>query len=391
MVVTTSHSPNTDASSPAPTRLPSVSIIVPTYKEAENLPGLMQRIGAVIDEHQLDAEVLVMDDDSPDGTPQVVAELNKPWLKLVVRKENRGLSPSVLDGFHAAGNDILLCMDADLSHPPEKIPQLMQTLVDGADFVIGSRYVKGGSTDAEWGVFRWLNSKVATLFAKPFTDSKDPMAGFFAMKRRTFEAGENFNPIGYKIGLELLVKCRCRDVREVPIHFADRQLGESKLNFAEQVRYLEHVRRLYTCRFPVRSMLLQFLVIGFFGTVVNLAAFGAVHELGAAFAPALVVGIALSLITNVAVIRFFNLSGGRAGPIARRFAFVLAQRGPGAVVNFLVAIAFMRGNPDTSPYIAALVGVLAGLPVNLLIHGVVGWYRRRVAAARDGRSSDVAS
>src|SRR5262249_7023890 len=164
----------------------------------------------------------------------------------IVRTHDRGLSPAVLDGLRAARYDVFVVMDADLSHPPEKIPEMVRALQNGADFVIGSRYVAGGTTDAEWGLFRWLNSKVATLLAWPLTSARDPMAGFFALTRPTFERGQTvLNPIGYKIGLELLVKCHCGAVREVPIHFADRKFGSSKLSFKEQLRYIQHLRRLY--------------------------------------------------------------------------------------------------------------------------------------------------
>src|SRR5206468_4514805 len=112
--------------------------------------------------------------------------------------------------------------------------------------------------DAQWGLFRWLNSKVATLLARPFTSAKDPMAGFFALRRSTLEAGTDLNPIGYKIGLELIVKCGCRRIAEVPIHFADRQVGQSKLSFKEQLRYLQHLRRLFIYRYPNWSYVFQF-------------------------------------------------------------------------------------------------------------------------------------
>ena len=135
-------------------------------------------------------------------------------------------------------------MDADLSHPPEALPQMLQTLETGADFVIGSRYIAGGST-SDGGCLRWLNSRAATLLARPLTSVRDPMAGFFALKRSTFENGCAFNPVGYKIGLELIIKCRCKRVVEVPIHFEHRRYGESKLTLKQQFLYLRHLRRLY--------------------------------------------------------------------------------------------------------------------------------------------------
>jgi dolichol-phosphate mannosyltransferase len=146
----------------------------------------------------------------------------------------------------AAQGDVLVVMDADLSHPPEKIPDLVAAIRSGAaDFAIGSRYIAGGGLGAEWGFFRWLNSRCATLLARPLTSVRDPLAGFFAMSRATFAAGAPFDPIGFKIGLELIVKCGCRRIEETPITFEARHAGHSKMTFREQLNYLRHLRRLY--------------------------------------------------------------------------------------------------------------------------------------------------
>ena len=130
-----------------------------------------------------------MDDDSRDGSAELVAARPEKWVQIVVRTSERGLSPSVLDGMKRAQGDVLVCMDADLSHPPEAIPHMLRKLEEGADFVIGSRYVEGGSTSDDWGFLRWLNSRVATLLARPLTNARDPMAGFFAFRRSTFLGG----------------------------------------------------------------------------------------------------------------------------------------------------------------------------------------------------------
>jgi len=223
---------------------PSVSVIVPTYREAGNLPELIRRVEQVRTSRGMPRELLIVDDDSDDGTPQVVDGLNRSWVRLIVRKDARDLSSAVLEGLRQARGEVAVVMDADLSHPPEAIPRLVQAIVDGADFAIGSRYVAGGSTDAAWGPLRWLNSRIATWLARPLTAAKDPMSGFFAIRRERVYRAAGLDPIGYKIGLELLVRCRCRDVREVPIHFADRTAGKSKLSFKQQVRYVRHLRRL---------------------------------------------------------------------------------------------------------------------------------------------------
>lgn len=223
---------------------PDISIIVPTYREEANLRPLVERVAAVMERSY---ELLIVDDDSRDGTDATAAELAQTHpLELIVRTERRDLSLAVLEGLYRARGQYLVVMDADLSHPPEQIPAMLAALDQPpTDFVIGSRYVAGGQTH-DWGGSRRLNSYVATLLARPLTGRiGDPMAGFFALRRETFARGRNFNPIGYKIGLELIRRCDCRCVVEVPITFHNRVRGQSKLNFEQQARYLIHLDRLY--------------------------------------------------------------------------------------------------------------------------------------------------
>lgn len=228
---------------------PSVplSIIVPTYREAGNIRALVARVSDAMRATGQAYELIIVDDDSRDGTVEIVNELASQYpLQLIVRTDNRDLSLAVVDGLRAARGEYLVVMDADLSHPPEQIPDLLAPLRDGrADFVIGSRYVEGGSTH-DWGGSRRVNSYVATALAWPLSKGiRDVMAGFFALKRETFEQATSLRPIGYKIGLELLWRCRCEKPLEVPIRFEDRKAGVSKLNLEQQARYLIHLDRLY--------------------------------------------------------------------------------------------------------------------------------------------------
>jgi len=218
--------------------------------EAENIPRLLPRVLAVLDEMQLCGGVIIVDDDSDDATPLACQPfIDEGRVRLEIRKHERGLSSAVLHGIDIAQSEFIVVMDADLSHPPEAIPRILKALQDGADMVIGSRYSAGGSTADEWTVWRWINSKVATMIARPLTSVKDPMAGFFAIRReRVMSVRGKLNPLGYKIGLELIVKCGCKQVIEVPIRFEDRAYGESKLNLREQWLYLRHIGRLYRYR-----------------------------------------------------------------------------------------------------------------------------------------------
>lgn len=231
----------------------TVSVVVPTLREAENIPELVGRLDSVRKAAGLNLDLLLMDDNSDDGSVALVESLHLNWVRIIVRTANHGLSLAVLDGLSQATGDVLVVMDADLSHPPEKIPEMLRALADGADMAVGSRFSEGGTTADTWGFFRWLNSRVAIMLAMPLTTLKDPMSGFFAMRRATLAAGRDFNPLGYKIGLELIIKCRCARVVEIPIHFSNRYRGKSKLSLKEQLRYLRHIRRLYMYKFARRT------------------------------------------------------------------------------------------------------------------------------------------
>lgn len=257
----------------------SLSIVVPTFREAANMAELSCRLFEALESspEYADAELIIVDDNSNDGIDRVISEgAYADRTRLIVRTTERGLASAVLRGLAEARGRLLVVMDADLSHPPEAVPKLVAPLAAGAaDMVVGSRYAPGGSTDTEWSWFRRLNSRVATWLARPFAAITDPMSGFFAMPRGVFARAAFLNPTGYKIALELMVKCRCHRVAEVPIHFADRQRGQSKLTMREQFRYVEHLSRLYDFRFPRLIPVAKFLIVtllGFLGGLAWLAA-----------------------------------------------------------------------------------------------------------------------
>ncbi len=358
---------NSLKNSPSPA-LPGVSVVVPTYREAANLPELLARLDQLRRAQALDLDVFLMDDDSRDGTQEAVARAGLDWVRLVVRTANRGLSAAVMDGFHLADKPVVLVMDADLSHPPEKIPEMLAALAGGADFVIGSRYAPGGTTAEDWGFLRWVNSRAATLLARPFTRVKDPMSGFFAFPRALLDGAPPLNAVGYKIGLEVLVKCRCRRVAEVPIHFAQRHRGESKLSLREQLLYLKHLRRLAVFKYGHLAHFSQFAAVGFLGTLVNLAALTAYDAAGVPLQAALALAIFTAMLFNFVLNRQITFAESRGGSALKQLGAFIAACSVGAAVNWAVAMGAIRAWPalERLPQAAAVLGILAGLTFNYL-------------------------
>ena len=230
-----------------------VSIIVPTYNESRNLPSLAQQVFDVGGRSGLNIELIVVDDDSPDGTGRIAEDLKVrfPGIKVIHRRGKLGLASAVIEGFAKASHGVIGVIDADLSHPPEVIPRLVRPIEEGkADLVFGSRYIPGGGEE-NWPFLRRLTSKGAVLLAKPLTGVKDPVSGFFFMRRGVID-GVMLNARGYKIGLEILVKGRYRNVVEVAYTFVNRKVGKSKLNTSEFTNYLINLKNLYAYKFGIR-------------------------------------------------------------------------------------------------------------------------------------------
>lgn len=350
---------------------PRVSVIVPTYQEADSLGPLLDRLSGVREEG-LELEVLIVDDDSRDGTEEVVRDLSLPWVRLITRRGERGLSSAVLAGLRAASGDVLIVMDADLSHPPESIPDMLAALRSGADFVVGSRYVAGGGTEDGWGVLRWVNSKVATIMARPFTSVKDCMSGFIGFRRDTWLNAQDLDPVGYKIGLELIVKCRCANVVEVPIHFSTRQHGQSKLTLKVQLEYLDHVLRLLRWKYPGWSSFVPFALVGISGIGVYaalLAIFDVILQDILSGDIQIILAILLTIGWNFTFDRWLAFWYARGDTLWRQFVGFLGVCSVPVVINFLVTI-WLVGDHMVAPAagaIGALVGSVAGVLFNWFV------------------------
>eukprot|EP00937_MAST-01D_sp_MAST-1D-sp2_P000469 g469.t1 len=244
-----------------------LSVVVPAYNEVENIRPLCERLFKALEGASIDGELLIMDDESKgtEATKAIVADLKKEGFNIRIhartKKEGKGLSSAVLLGFDMALHPTMLCMDADLQHEPESVPAVARPILAGeADFTVGSRNVAGGGLGFEWSLLRRVISQGATLLCLPLTSSTDPMSGFFCVAKKTLAKGRaQCNPIGFKIGLEIMARCRCKNVVDVPITFQDRVAGESKLSMKQNVLYLQQLLMLYWDQFAVVLVLLVLL------------------------------------------------------------------------------------------------------------------------------------
>jgi dolichol-phosphate mannosyltransferase len=225
------------------------SIVVPTYNEAGGIERLVRGLDDVFKQNALDGEIVIVDDNSPDGTGEIVDRLATEFsVRAVHRAGKLGLSSGVIEGWCAARpeSEALGAMDADFSHDIAILPKMVRALEDGYGLAVGSRYVRGGGI-TNWPWKRIMMSKVACAIAQPLTRIKDITSGYFLVRRDAIE-DVHLDPIGFKIGLEVIAKGHYGKALEVPYVFTDRVSGESKLNEKEIFNYLKQLRKLYAGR-----------------------------------------------------------------------------------------------------------------------------------------------
>ncbi len=176
-----------------------ISVIIPTYKEAENIPHVADVVNEALSAAGMHYELVFVDDNSQDGSEEAVAKLEKTLpVTMHFRIDERGLSSDVLHGIERCEGDFIVVMDADLSHPATAIPEMINLLDSGTnDFVVGSSYAEGGTIHEGWNLFRQINSKLPSLLVIPLTPIKDPMSGCFAFKRKDMPPEDRLSPIGY--------------------------------------------------------------------------------------------------------------------------------------------------------------------------------------------------
>jgi dolichol-phosphate mannosyltransferase len=228
---------------------PHVSVVLPTYEESESLPVLIPSIIDTLNGEKITGEVIVVDDNSPDGTAEVAQKLALQYpVRVLKRVSERGLATAVMAGFEMSHSPVLVVMDADGSHPVEALPQMVRMIADDrADIVVGSRHVPGGGSQ-DWPLVSRVKSRLAASVARGLTPMTDPTTGFMAV-RGDLVTKLDLDPVGWKIVLEVVAKAPEARLAEVPIIFGDRQLGQSKQSLRVAWQYFDHLLRLYRYRY----------------------------------------------------------------------------------------------------------------------------------------------
>ena len=285
----------------------AVTVVTPVFRDAENVPFLARSLAAAL--QGTDWDLLVVDDDSGDGVGAAVCALRREGLPVSLRVRQAGvrdLSRSVLLGLAEARADEVVVMDVDGSHPAAAAPVLLAALGSGV-LVLGSRYAAGGQVAPAWGTARRCVSGLATLLARPLTGGcRDPLSGFFALRRSSLGDLGRFRPVGYKIALELMVKGGL-SVREVPFRFEPRRAGASKMGLRQCWQYLQHVVGLYVfCLWQGRFR--SFVAAGVVVGAVSFAGYVGFQRLGLDHRLAQVLALVLALSCKWVLHRFVVFS-----------------------------------------------------------------------------------
>ncbi|MCS7112667.1 MAG: glycosyltransferase family 2 protein [Nitrososphaerota archaeon] len=344
-----------------------LSVVIPTYMEAENVGLLLIRLRDTLE--SIDHEVIIVDDDSPDGTADIAEEYGKWYknVKVVRRVGVKGLASAIVEGVSKAYGSYIVVMDADMQHPPELIPSMLAKAEDGYDIVVASRYVRGGSVGG-WSIARRMISLTATLMARiaipRVRKLRDPLSGFFLFRRSILE-GVNLEPRSCKILVEIIAKTRDAKIYELPYRFQPRYRGESKLGLVEWARYIGHILRLSGYR------MFKFAFIGVIGIIVNLS----MLVLLVRYLPVWISGliaIEASILANFVANDLWTFNSRRSRhSMATRMIKYHGAVAIGATINYSILLGLTYIGID--PVTASIVGILLGFVANYTLSETVVW------------------
>ncbi len=363
-------------------------IVLPTYNERENIVSLLDALRGVMQKVSgFTVTYLVVDDNSPDGTRDAVSAYQKKHEDVfLISGKKEGLGKALLRGLtHATnvlGADILLQMDADLSHDPAVIPQFLKKLDSGADFVVGSRYIPGGSIPHNWGIHRKIFSVVGNAlvrFGLGFSRVHDWTGGFRAYKKKYFELvkDELTRYGGYVFQIAFLHKAVLRGakVAEVPIHFTDRRFGRSKIAPSEYIRNVILYVLTALRQSPRVKKIVKFLIVGGWGFIINTIALELLVWLGFHPAAASALGAEGAIVSNFLLNNHWTFKD-RKIERARRFGKFLQFNGTSlGAIALQAGIVFLGTHSYgvDSYRIFYVFGVCTSLAWNYIMYSRVIW------------------
>lgn len=357
----------------------TLSVILPTYNESQNVPLIVDRIAKVL-EPICSFEVLVIDDNSPDKTWAIAEQLceERPWLRTLRRMHNKGLSAAVVDGFAFAKGQNLVVMDADLQHDENALAKFVDAFQSGAQLVVGSRKVDGGGVEG-WSAIRKFVSWFATRLAYVILPLQvsDPMSGFFGITRDVHNAiTPQVNPKGFKILLEYLARINDKKVQEVGYTFRGRQHGESKLSndviydYLEALWGLSHISKFLSWRF------LNYCLVGALGMIIHLLILAFLKQ-GVELdeSPALMIAVEASIVSNFFLNNSFTFRKLRfkrfTGLLRGLFTFN-AICATGAFINHSLALSIKHAQL-ANLYVATTCGYVVATVWNYIVNSQICW------------------
>lgn len=353
-----------------------VAVVVPTLNEAANVEKLIEKLSVVLAGRGW--EVVFVDDNSPDGTSDLVRRIGRTsrHVRVVQRVGRRGLSSAVIEGILATAAPVIAVMDGDLQHSEDALPRLIDAIEKGdAEIAVGTRYVDGGGT-GDWDKSRVAMSRLATRAGQIAlgTDVSDPMSGFFAVRRDAFErALPRLSAIGFKILLDILASSPTTPkVAEVPYTFRTREAGESKVGVRVIAEYAELIADKTIGRFvPVR--LLKFLMVGGLGVFVHLAVLRALLGFGDSFLTAQTGAVMVAIAFNFFLNNSFTYADRKlkGWKLLGGLASFYAISALGAVAN--IGIGTWMAGHDERWWVAGVAGVLVGAVWNFAMSSALTW------------------
>lgn len=364
-----------------------LTIALPTFNEKDNVIPLLNKIKDAFEEKEYDYEILFIDD-STDETPDIIKKQMKidEHIRLIHRmgKERTGLATAFIRGFKEAQGEYICCLDSDLQHPPEKIPQLLKTAItDNADIVAATRYAKGGSAEGLgslrtfYGIYRRLVSLGMKYFTQilfiPTRKTSDPLGGFFLFKKSLLE-NKTLQPKGFKILVEILMRTDHQKVSEIPYVFLSRENDDSKATLGQGWEFFKHLWFIFRT-VPEAGRFLKFCLVGGSGVIVNLGVlFVLVEFFSFGENTAWFFAVILSIFSNFILNNIFTYSDKKSpsrGESIRRLSYFYITSLFGMILNFLTYRASI--NLGLHYMLAALVGILAATFLNFYLATKVVW------------------